>query len=47
MPAYLLCPFVLRLITMKKEGDTMVELDQFKLDLNSFAQPLVEVRDSL
>jgi hypothetical protein len=31
----------------EKEGDTMVELDQFKLDLNSFTQPLVEVRDSL
>ena len=25
----------------------MVELDQFKVTLNSYAEPLVEVRDSL
>ncbi len=32
---------------MRKEGDTMVELDQFKFTLNSYREPLVEVRDSL
>ncbi len=33
----------------QEEGDTMalVELDQFKTDLASYAEPLVEVRDSL
>jgi hypothetical protein len=30
-----------------KEGDTMVELDQFKYTLSTFEKPLVEVRDSL
>ena len=30
-----------------KEGEAMVELDQFKVILNSYAGPLVEVRDSL
>ena len=31
----------------EKEGDTMVELDEFKAILNSYTKPLVEVRDSL
>jgi len=31
----------------KKEGEAMVELDQFKVVLNSYTKPLVEVRDSL
>jgi hypothetical protein len=30
-----------------KEGEAMVELDQFKVILNSYSKPLVEVRDSL
>ena len=30
-----------------KEGDTVVELDQFKYTLSTFEKPLVEVRDSL
>ena len=30
-----------------KEGDTVVELDQFKYTLSTFQKPLVEVRDSL
>lgn len=30
-----------------KEGDTVVELDQYKFTLNSYREPLVEVRDSL
>ncbi len=34
-------------IIIKKEGDTMVELDQFKYELSTFQKPLVEVRDSL
>jgi len=32
---------------IKKEGDTVVELDQFKYVLSTFDKPLVEVRDSL
>lgn len=32
---------------MKKEGETVVELDQMKTILNSYTGPLVEVRDSL
>ncbi len=32
---------------IKKEGETVVELDQFKVILNSYTKPLVEVRDSL
>ena len=32
---------------IKKEGDTVVELDQFRTILNSYTKPLVEVRDSL
>ena len=28
-------------------GEIVVELDQFKVTLNSYAEPLVEVRDSL
>ena len=31
----------------KKEGDTVVELDQFKYTLSAYDKPLVEVRDSL
>ena len=31
----------------KKEGDTVVELDQFKSVLATYTEPLVEVRDSL
>ena len=30
-----------------KVGETVVELDQFKTELNSYEGPLVEVRDSL
>ena len=33
--------------TKKKAGEAMVELDQFKSELNTFDEPLVEVRDSL
>ena len=31
----------------KTVGETVVELDQFKTELNSYEGPLVEVRDSL
>jgi hypothetical protein len=31
----------------KKEGDTVVELDQYKVTLSGYTKPLVEVRDSL
>ena len=31
----------------KKEGEAMVELDQFKVTLISYETPLAEVRDSL
>ena len=31
----------------KKEGEAMVELDQFKTILASYTEQLVEVRDSL
>ena len=31
----------------KKEGEAMVELDQFKGILATYTEPLVEVRDSL
>ena len=30
-----------------ERGDTVVELDQFKVTLNSYREPLQEVRDSL
>lgn len=30
-----------------KEGEAMVELDQFKVTLLSYETPLAEVRDSL
>ena len=30
-----------------KEGEAMVELDQFKSVLATYTEPLVEVRDSL
>ncbi len=29
-----------------KEGEAVVELDQFKYALNTYEKPLVEVRDS-
>lgn len=32
---------------IKKEGEAMVELDEFKSTLNSYTDALVEVRDSL
>ena len=35
------------IISDKKVGEAMVELDQFKSILNSYTKPLVEVRDSL
>ena len=31
----------------EKEGEAMVELDQFKSILATYTEPLVEVRDSL
>lgn len=31
----------------RKEGGILVELDQFKAELNSYKEPLCEVRDSL
>lgn len=31
----------------KERGDTVVELDQFKVTLNTYREPLQEVRDSL
>jgi hypothetical protein len=31
----------------KKEGEAVVELDQFKSILATYTEPLVEVRDSL
>ncbi len=30
-----------------KGGEMMVELEQYRLTLNSYAEPLVEMRDSL
>ena len=36
-----------RLKIKKKEVKQVVELDQFKYELNNFKEPLVEVRDSL
>lgn len=32
---------------MKKEGKMLVELDQFKVTLNTYVEGLIEVRDSL
>jgi hypothetical protein len=32
---------------IKKEGKMLVELDQFKVTLNTYAKGLMEVRDSL
>ena len=32
---------------LQKEGEAMVELDQFKSILATYTEPLVEVRDSL
>jgi hypothetical protein len=34
-------------IYIKKEGKILVELDQFKVTLNSYTEGLKEVRDSL
>ena len=34
-------------IDIKKVGDSVVELDQFKVTLNTYRNPLQEVRDSL
>lgn len=34
-------------INIKKEGEAVVELDQFKSILATYTEPLVEVRDSL
>ena len=31
----------------QERGDTVVELDQFKVTLNTYRNPLQEVRDSL
>lgn len=31
----------------KKEGDRMVELDQYKYLISTYEKPLLEVRDSL
>ena len=35
------------LTNIKKEGEAVVELDQFKTTLNAYKHPLQEVRDSL
>lgn len=35
------------LIFFRKKVTRMVELDQFKTTLNTYKEPLVEVRDSL
>ena len=45
-------PNKIKMITIKIEikaerGDTVVELDQFKATLNTYKDPLQEVRDSL
>lgn len=32
---------------MNERGDTVIELDEFKTILNSYKEPLQEVRDSL
>ena len=33
--------------SLRKEGDRVVELDQFKYTLGTYEKPLLEVRDSL
>ena len=43
----LLCAIINHRKTKIKGGEIVVELDQFKVTLNSYAEPLVEVRDSL
>ena len=43
----LLCAIINPRKTKIKGGEIVVELDQFKVTLNSYAEPLVEVRDSL
>lgn len=40
-------PSITMEIIKKERGDTVVELDQFKVTLNSYRGPLQEVRDSL
>ena len=42
-----LCAIIKPRKTKIKGGEIVVELDQFKVTLNSYAEPLVEVRDSL
>ena len=42
-----LCAIITPRKTKIKGGEIVVELDQFKVTLNSYAEPLVEVRDSL
>ena len=42
-----LCPGGLAVGDFKREGEAMVELDQFKSILATYTEPLVEVRDSL
>ncbi len=41
------CPVGSSQKNIKKAGDFVVELDQFKTTLNTFRDPLQEVRDSL
>ena len=43
----LLCAIINPRKTKIKGGEIVVELDQFRVTLNSYAEPLVEVRDSL
>ena len=42
-----LCAIINPRKTKIKGGEIVVELDQFKVTLNSYTEPLVEVRDSL
>lgn len=37
----------IKLKSENERGDTVVELDQFKVTLNAYREPLQEVRDSL
>ena len=41
------CEFYNKKMEKKKEVNTVVELDGFKMKWNTFRKPLVEVRDSL
>jgi hypothetical protein len=36
-----------QIVSEIERGEIVVELDQFKYTLNSYTQPLIEVRDSL